>query len=208
MDEVLGSDSDLRSREEVDGGKVLNGAEAETLNSMLWEAADRIKRQRENSSRGYWRRRDRRDDHRRQRGPLAERFSDSPFDRPRMHKNSSSKPNRRSEKAKETTEPSEYSTDLSPNLGAFFEPFSTMMPLTMFSLRVHVATRRLVWRWREMMTKRWSRTRLREMPCEKKRRKEKKGTLYPGGENVGIRTEAVERLKGFDVDLSFLIYLI
>lgn len=128
MEEVLGRDCDLRSQEEIDGGKVLNGAEAETLNSMLWEAADRIKRQRENSSRGYWRRRDRRDDHHRQRGPLADRFSDSPFNRPRSQKKSSPKPEKRSEKAKETAAPSEYSTDLSPDLGAFFEPFSALMP--------------------------------------------------------------------------------
>lgn len=47
---------------------MLNGAESETLKSMLWTAADRLKRQRENSSRGYRQRRDHRSDERRQKG--------------------------------------------------------------------------------------------------------------------------------------------
>lgn len=120
-EEVLGPDADLRSQEEIEGGQVLNGAEAETLKSMLWEAADRVKRQREHSSRGYWQRRDRRHDDRRQKGPLAKRLSDSPFDRHRSDRRAPSKLERRSEKSKEVDNPSEYSADFSAEANSFFD---------------------------------------------------------------------------------------
>lgn len=120
-EEVLGPDTDLRSQEEIEGGQVLNGAEAETLKSMLWEAADRVKRQREHSSRGYWQRRDRRHDDCRQKGPLARRPSDSPFDRHRSDKRATYKPEKRSEKSKEPNNPSEYSTDFSTETNSFFD---------------------------------------------------------------------------------------
>ena len=75
--EVLGPSTDLRSQEEKEGGRVLNGAENETLDSMLWEAVDRVKRQRQNLQRGYSHRRDRRGDYRNRRGSLTERIVDT-----------------------------------------------------------------------------------------------------------------------------------
>ena len=85
--EVLGPSADLRSQEEKEGGRVLNGAENETLDSMLWEAADRVKRQRQNSQRGYSHRRDRRGDYRNGRGSLTERIVDMPYNRGEFNHN-------------------------------------------------------------------------------------------------------------------------
>ncbi|KIN94464.1 hypothetical protein M404DRAFT_35029 [Pisolithus tinctorius Marx 270] len=38
--EVLGADMDLKSKEEREGGQILNGVETETLNSMLWDTVE------------------------------------------------------------------------------------------------------------------------------------------------------------------------
>ncbi|KIO07152.1 hypothetical protein M404DRAFT_998563 [Pisolithus tinctorius Marx 270] len=51
--EVLGVDVDLQSKEEREGGQILNGAETETLNSMLWDAAEQLKCQCEHFQQGY-----------------------------------------------------------------------------------------------------------------------------------------------------------
>ncbi|KIK12994.1 hypothetical protein PISMIDRAFT_18298 [Pisolithus microcarpus 441] len=61
-EEVLGADCNLRSREEIEGGKVLTGPQADTIDSMLWDAAERLKRQRERNHQGYLNRRERRED--------------------------------------------------------------------------------------------------------------------------------------------------
>ena len=64
---------------EAEGGRILNGVEAETLESRLWGVADRVKRQRQNAQRGYSTHRDRRGDydHGNWRS-LTERIVDSP----------------------------------------------------------------------------------------------------------------------------------
>ena len=73
--EVLGPDADLRSQEDREGGRALNSAEAETSESMLWDAADRVTRQHQNEQRGYSTHRDRRGDlHCKNRGSLTERI--------------------------------------------------------------------------------------------------------------------------------------
>lgn len=70
-EEVLGSDCDLRSHEEIEGGKVLTGSQADTVNSMLWDAADRLRCQKDRNHQGYVEHRERREDRRRGRGPLG-----------------------------------------------------------------------------------------------------------------------------------------
>ena len=79
---MLGPNADLQSPEEREGGRVLNGAENETLESMLWDAADKVKRQCQNSQRGYSARRDKRGDYRTDRGSLTEWIVDSLYSRP------------------------------------------------------------------------------------------------------------------------------
>ena len=80
--EVLGPNAGLRSREEREGGRALNSAEAETSESVLRDTADRVKRQHQNAQRGYSTYRDRRGDHHcKNRGSLTERIVDKlPFE--------------------------------------------------------------------------------------------------------------------------------
>lgn len=77
--EVLGPNADLRRPEEREGGEVLNGAEAAALRSMLWEAADKVKRQRQYAQRGYSTRQDKRGNRHNERGSLTERIVDSSY---------------------------------------------------------------------------------------------------------------------------------
>ena len=55
---VLGPNADLWRPEEREGGEVLNSTEAAALWSMLWEAADKVKRQRQYVQQGYSTRQD------------------------------------------------------------------------------------------------------------------------------------------------------
>ncbi|KIK14274.1 hypothetical protein PISMIDRAFT_25426 [Pisolithus microcarpus 441] len=151
---------------------------------MLWEAADHVKRQREHSSRGYWQRHDRRHDDRRQKGPLARRLSDSPFDHHRSDKRATYKPEKRSEKSKEPNNPSEYSADFSTETNSFFDqvdPLAGALPdqavagpssLTLEQLAAAEAyateigeLRCTTLEWKASMTKQWIRILPREMPC-------------------------------------------
>lgn len=104
-EEVLGRDADLRSQEELEGGKVLNGAEAETLESMLWDE-----------------RRDRRGDDRRQRGPFARPPTESSYNRSHRHKESSARREKQADKPAATpSAPSGYSAGLATgSLDNFF----------------------------------------------------------------------------------------
>lgn len=52
-EEVLGTNTDLQSKEEIEGGQVLNGAEAVTLHSLLWEAAGKVGHQHEHTMHGF-----------------------------------------------------------------------------------------------------------------------------------------------------------
>jgi len=73
---VLGHNADLRRQ----GGQVLSGVEAEALESVLWDVADKVKRQRQNAQRGHSTRRDGRGDyHRGNQQSLNERVVDLPF---------------------------------------------------------------------------------------------------------------------------------
>lgn len=81
---------------------MLNGAESETLRSMLWAAADRLKRQRENS-----------------------------VAKSRSHKTAPSNREKRPAKSNDANNPSEYSADLSNDFSTFFDQvdsFPAMLP--------------------------------------------------------------------------------
>ncbi|KIO14036.1 hypothetical protein M404DRAFT_18294 [Pisolithus tinctorius Marx 270] len=89
--EVLGTDTDLCSKEEREGGQVLNGAETEMLNSMLWDVAEWLKQQREQFQQGYQDRHGCREDDHHARGPLGNHPSSSMFEDRRTEKSNSSK---------------------------------------------------------------------------------------------------------------------
>ena len=76
--EVLGPNANLQSLEEREGGRTLNGAEAESLQSMLWDLADRAKRQRKRVQEEYSTRRGKRGDYSYDWGSLTERISNPP----------------------------------------------------------------------------------------------------------------------------------
>ena len=65
----------------------MNGTENETLDSMLWEAVNRVKHQWQNSQRGYSHRRDRRGNYRNGQGSLTEQSVDMPYNRGEFNHN-------------------------------------------------------------------------------------------------------------------------
>ncbi|KAI6010274.1 hypothetical protein EDC04DRAFT_2610282 [Pisolithus marmoratus] len=70
-EEVLGSDCDLCSHEEIKGGKVLTGSQADTVNSMLWDATDCLRHQKDRNHQGYVEHHECREDWCHGRGPLG-----------------------------------------------------------------------------------------------------------------------------------------
>ncbi|KAI6016896.1 hypothetical protein PISMIDRAFT_11372 [Pisolithus microcarpus 441] len=99
-EEVLGADCDLCSREEIEGGKVLTGPQADTIDSMLWDAAERLKRQRERNHQGYLGRCEWREDRQRGRGPFATNTREHPYEcRPGDHQSTHARSQPESSKA-------------------------------------------------------------------------------------------------------------
>jgi len=73
---VLGHNADLRRQ----AGQVLSSVEAEMLESVLWDATDKVKRQRQNAQRGHSTHQDRRGNyHLGNQQSLTERIVNSPF---------------------------------------------------------------------------------------------------------------------------------
>ncbi|KAI5996608.1 hypothetical protein F5J12DRAFT_785389 [Pisolithus orientalis] len=51
--EVLGNDADLHSQEEVTGGQMLSSIQMDTINALLWDTAERVKKQQRRAHQGY-----------------------------------------------------------------------------------------------------------------------------------------------------------
>ncbi|KIO05301.1 hypothetical protein M404DRAFT_25454, partial [Pisolithus tinctorius Marx 270] len=101
-EEVLGNDADLRSKEEATGGQTLNSVQMDTINALLWDTAERVKKQQRRAHQGYVDRRERRDSRRREAEPYG-----NPLPRdthlPRISR--SSRPNHRSRKSNANVNP-------------------------------------------------------------------------------------------------------